>query len=108
MKIILEIISIDCAETVSVTEDSHKKITESSQISESYVSPTQHTSPANASHVPKRVRKGKRVQITHTLKDAMLDDLDIEAKRMGITRAGLINLAISHFIEKRKLTIPTS
>jgi hypothetical protein len=47
----------------------------------------------------KRVIRGRRVQISHTLPSALLASVDERAERKGLTRAGLINLAISEFLE---------
>lgn len=49
----------------------------------------------------KGVLRGRRVQISHTLPPALLVALDAQAGKKGLTRAGLINLAISEFLEHR-------
>jgi hypothetical protein len=48
----------------------------------------------------KGVQRGKREQISHTLPHELLALLDESAKAKGLTRAGLINLAISEYIRK--------
>lgn len=49
---------------------------------------------------PKRVKKGRKVQITHTLMETELDRLDALAESNGQTRAGLINLAIAQLLKR--------
>lgn len=55
--------------------------------------------------VSKEVRKkglirGKREQISHTLPPELLQRIDDEAKKKGLTRAGIINLAVSEYFDK--------
>ncbi|MNC73740.1 hypothetical protein D3C76_366020 [compost metagenome] len=47
----------------------------------------------------KGVRKGKRLQITHTISEDMLERLDNAADATGQSRAALINLAIFRMLE---------
>lgn len=48
----------------------------------------------------KTLMRGRREQISHTMPPELLEKVDEMAKRKGITRAGLINLAISEYCEK--------
>ena len=48
----------------------------------------------------KSLMRGKREQISHTMPPDLLEKVDEMSKRKGITRAGLINLAISEYCEK--------
>jgi hypothetical protein len=48
----------------------------------------------------KPLMRGKREQISHTIPPDILEKLDKVAKMQGITRAGLINIAISEYIRK--------
>lgn len=48
----------------------------------------------------KGVRKGKRVQISHTITDDLLARVDEMAQAQAMSRAGLINLAISQLLER--------
>lgn len=48
----------------------------------------------------KGLQRGKREQISHTIPPELLAKLDEVAKAKGLTRAGLINLAISEYCEK--------
>lgn len=50
----------------------------------------------------KGVQRGKREQISHTLPHELLALLDESAKAKGLTRAGLINLAISEYLSGKK------
>lgn len=47
--------------------------------------------------------RGKREQISHTMPPALLAEVDAMAERKGLSRAGLINLAVSEYIEKAKI-----
>ena len=48
---------------------------------------------------PRRVRKGKKVQITLTLTEPLLDRVDELAAKLGQSRAAVINLAIYQSLE---------
>lgn len=48
---------------------------------------------------PKRVRKGKKVQITLTITESLLDRVDRQAEQLGQSRAAVINLAIVQTLE---------
>jgi len=50
----------------------------------------------------KGVQRGKREQVSHTLPHELLALLDESAKAKGLTRAGLINLAISEYLSGKK------
>lgn len=43
--------------------------------------------------------RGKREQISHTIPPALLARLDARVEATGMTRAGLINLAISKYLD---------
>ncbi len=47
----------------------------------------------------KRVRKGRKVQISHTIAEDMLEKVDALAQRTGQSRAAMINLAIFRLVE---------
>jgi len=44
-------------------------------------------------------REGRK-QISHTLPPALLKKIDEKSDLMGLTRAGLINLAVSEFVNR--------
>lgn len=48
---------------------------------------------------PKRVKKGKKVQITLTITESMLERVDEKAAQIGQSRAAWINLAIAQMLE---------
>lgn len=48
---------------------------------------------------PSRVRKGKRVQITLTIAEPILDRVDQVAADLGQSRAAIINLAIMQMLQ---------
>jgi hypothetical protein len=48
----------------------------------------------------KGLMRGKREQISHTIPPALLAKIDAVAETKGMTRAGLINLAISDYLDK--------
>jgi hypothetical protein len=47
----------------------------------------------------KRYRKGNKAQITLTFDDALLDQIEFQAKRMGLNRTAFISLAVTQFLE---------
>lgn len=49
---------------------------------------------------PKRVRKGKKIQITLTISEPLLDRVDELADQLGQSRAGVINLSIVQMLER--------
>ena len=48
---------------------------------------------------PKYVRKGKKLQITLTISQPILERVDAMAERLGQSRAAIINLAIFQGLE---------
>jgi hypothetical protein len=56
----------------------------------------------------KGVRKGSRLQISHTIAPDLLAQVDGLAKAMGQTRAALINLAIYQLLSQAKSEQATS
>ncbi len=50
--------------------------------------------------VPKRVRKGNKVQISLTLTEAVLNQVDEAASNLGLSRAAVINMAISQSLQQ--------
>ena len=48
---------------------------------------------------PRRVRRGKKIQITLTITEELLDRVDGRAAELGQSRAGIINLAIVQALE---------
>lgn len=55
-----------------------------------------HTS---ATEAPKRVKKGRKIQITLTITEAQLARVDERAEQIGQSRAAVINLAIAQMLE---------
>jgi Ribbon-helix-helix protein, copG family len=54
---------------------------------------------ATAPEAPRRVRKGKKVQITLTIAEPLLARVDERAAQLGQSRAAVINLAIFQALE---------
>lgn len=54
---------------------------------------------AAAPEKPRRVRKGKKVQISLTIAEPLLEQVDDLAQRLSLSRAAVINLAISQGME---------
>ncbi|RUR51956.1 CopG family transcriptional regulator [Vreelandella populi] len=54
---------------------------------------------ATTSDGPRRVRKGKKVQITLTIAEPLLDRVDELAGEIGQSRAGVINLAVIQMLQ---------
>lgn len=49
----------------------------------------------------KKVMKGKREQISVTVPPGLVEAMDRLANRMGVTRAAIINMAISELLEAK-------
>ena len=49
--------------------------------------------------IKKTLMRGKREQISHTIPPALLARLDKQVEATGMTRAGLINQAISKYLD---------
>lgn len=79
------------AETPAVSEKAIEKFIESA--------PDSTTQKKQAPEGRGLVR-GKREQISHTIPPDLLDKVDALAKSKGLTRAGLINFAISEYVNK--------
>lgn len=54
---------------------------------------------ATTSEVPRRVRKGRKVQITLTITEPMLVRVDELASQLGQSRAAVINLAVMQMLQ---------
>ena len=52
------------------------------------------------SQVPRRVRKGRKVQITLTITEPLLERVDELAGQLGQSRAAVINLAVVQMLER--------
>lgn len=52
-----------------------------------------------ASDAPRRVRKGRKVQITLTITEPLLDRVDELAANLGQSRAAVINLAVMQMLQ---------
>lgn len=50
--------------------------------------------PATTRKKPRFIRKGKNVQITLTITEALLEQVDEMAERLSLSRAAVINLSI--------------
>lgn len=48
---------------------------------------------------PRRVRKGRKVQITLTITEPLLDRVDELAEQIGQSRAAVINLAVMQMLQ---------
>lgn len=55
--------------------------------------------PVPAVPARKVLMRGKREQISHTIPPALLARLDKQVEATGVTRAGLINQAISKYLD---------
>lgn len=51
------------------------------------------------STAPRRVKKGRQVQISHGLLESRLDQTDQRAAALNMTRAALINMALNYFLD---------
>lgn len=54
---------------------------------------------AATQEAPRRVRKGRKVQITLTIAEPMLDRVDELAGQIGQSRAAVINLAVMQMLQ---------
>lgn len=50
--------------------------------------------PATMRKKPRFVRKGKKIQITLSITEVLLEQVDEMAERLGLSRAAVINLSI--------------
>lgn len=57
-----------------------------------------------ASETTKGVRKGCRLQISHTISPELLSKVDQLASAMGQSRAAVINLAVYRLLEQELIT----
>jgi len=57
------------------------------------------TGAPDAPAAPRRVRKGKKLQISLTISEEMLARVDAKAAQIGQSRAAVINLAIAQVLE---------
>jgi hypothetical protein len=48
----------------------------------------------------KRIRKGKKIQISITIDEEIIDQVDTRAKQRGQSRTGFICLAVAQALEK--------
>lgn len=61
--------------------------------------PQAPAAPDSVAPARKRVMRGKREQISHSMPPALLERVDQAAQSRGITRAAIINLAVSEYLE---------
>lgn len=54
---------------------------------------------ASTPEAPRRVRKGRKVQITLTIAEPLLDRVDEMAGQIGQSRAAVINLAVMQMLQ---------
>jgi hypothetical protein len=54
---------------------------------------------AASPEAPRRVRKGRKVQITLTITEPLLDRVDELASQIGQSRAAVINLAVMQMLQ---------
>lgn len=55
---------------------------------------------AATQQAPRRVRKGRKVQITLTIAEPLLDRVDELASQIGQSRAAVINLAVMQMLQR--------
>lgn len=80
---------------MAITKKTEKKQTANiTEAAEAFIcaAPDAKTSP--------RTRKGKKVQISLTMTEALLDRVDQLAEDLGQSRAGIINLAVIQMLDK--------
>ncbi len=82
---------------MAITKPPKKTVTPSDDAAEAFISgaPDSATAPK-----PRRVRKGKRVQITVTMPEQVLERVDQLAENLGQSRASIINLAVTQLLQK--------
>lgn len=51
------------------------------------------------STAPRRVRKGKKIQISLTISEPLLERVDERASSLGLSRAAVINLSINQALD---------
>ena len=70
-----------------------------SQAANEFISGAPDAAHIQESHKPKYVKKGKKLQITLTITQPILERVDAMAERLGQSRAAIINLAIFQGLE---------
>jgi hypothetical protein len=63
---------------------------------------------APARREPRYVRKGRKLQITLTIEQALLEQVDKQASELGLSRAAVINLSIRQGINRGITLTPVS
>jgi len=81
---------------MSVTKRPPAKKTPDKAIAD-FIASAPDSSPVNAEK--KKLMRGKREQISHTITPALLERLDKQVELSGMTRAGLINHAIGFYLD---------
>jgi len=69
---------------------------------DAFISGAPDSNPGQVKDVRKPVVKGKKEQISLTIRTDLLNEIDQLASKMGQTRAGLINLAVYRLIEEER------
>jgi gamma-glutamyl:cysteine ligase YbdK (ATP-grasp superfamily) len=67
---------------------------------EAFISGAPDAAAAATPQAPRRVRKGRKVQITLTIAEPMLDRVDELARQIGQSRAAVINLAVMQMLQR--------
>ncbi len=66
---------------------------------DAFISGAPDAAAAPVQDTPRRVRKGRKVQITLTITEPMLDRVDELASQIGQSRAAVINLAVMQMLQ---------
>lgn len=66
---------------------------------DAFISGAPDAAAAPAKDAPRRVRKGRKVQITLTITEPMLVRVDELASQIGQSRAAVINLAVMQMLQ---------
>jgi hypothetical protein len=85
---------------MTITKRPPTKKADESTAMDSFINAAPDAVKAGTVDARKGLMRGKREQISHTIPPALLAKIDAVAETKGMTRAGLINLAISDYLDK--------
>jgi hypothetical protein len=84
---------------MAITKKPSKPVQGTAAAAEAFISAAPDAAEASR-QAPRRVRKGRKVQISLTIAEPLLDRVDELARQIGQSRAAIINLAVMQMLQK--------
>jgi hypothetical protein len=84
---------------MAITKKPSKPVQDTAAAAEAFISGAPDAAEASR-QAPRRVRKGRKVQISLTIAEPLLDRVDELARQIGQSRAAIINLAVMQMLQK--------